>query len=79
MSQDDDLIVFQPATPGGDFQLLSYELIFTANEKKKNVSLVAIYDDPWVEVLEKFSIRVLPVDELLLGSLSTFLIIDNDC
>ena len=60
-----------------DFQLLSKEVTFAVGEMAKSVSLV-VYDDEWVEFKEEFSITLLPEDELLLGSHSTFCIIDND-
>ena len=66
-----------PASPGEDFQLLSEELTFAVGETAKSVSLV-VYDDEWVEFREEFSIRLLPEDALLLGSHSTFCIVDND-
>ena len=46
-------------------------------EMVKSVSLV-IYDDESVEFSEEFSIRLLPEDDLLLGSHSFFCIEDND-
>ena len=60
-----------------DFQLLSEEVTFAAGETAKSISLV-VYDDGWVEFREEFSIRVIPEDTLLLGSHSTFFIVDND-
>ena len=66
-----------PASPGEDIQLLSDELIFAVGETAKSVSLV-VYDDEWVEFSEEFSIRLIPEDALLLGSHSTFCIVDND-
>ena len=71
------LHLIHPAIQGHDFQLLSDEVTFAVGETTKNVSLV-VYDDEWVEFREEFSIRLLPEDELLLGSHSTFGIIDND-
>ena len=65
------------ASPGEDFQLLSEEVTFAVGETTNNVSLV-VYDDEWVEFREKFSIRLLPEDELLQGSQSFFYIEDND-
>lgn len=48
-------------------------------ERIQNVALV-IYDDKWVETREEFSIRLLPDGgDLILGSNSSFSIIDNDC
>ena len=67
-----------PATPGEDFQLLYEEVTFAAGEMAKSVSLV-VYDDEWVEFREEFSIVLLPENELLLGSRSSFFIEDNDC
>ena len=72
------LFLIRPAIPGEDFQLLSKEITFAVGEIAKNVSLV-VYDDEWVEFKEEFSIRLLPEDELLLGSHSSFYITDNDC
>ena len=54
------------------------EVTFAAGETIKSV-LLMVYDDEWVEFREQFSIKLLPEDELLLGSDSTFCIIDNDC
>ena len=71
------LRLIHPASPGEDFQLPSAAMTFAAEETTKNVSLV-IYDDVWVEFKEKFIIRLIPEDELLLGTHSTFYIIDND-
>ena len=71
------LRLIHPASPGEDFQLLSEEVTFVVEETTKNVSLV-VYDDVWVEFKEKFVIRLIPEDVLLLGSHSTFYIIDND-
>ena len=71
------LRLVHPASPEEDFQLLSEEVTFAVGETTKNVSLV-IYDDEWVEFKEEFLIRLVPVDMLLLGSHSTFYILDND-
>ena len=71
------LHLLHPATPGEDFQLLSEEVTFAVGEMVKSVSLI-VNDDEWVEFREEFSIRLLPEDKLLLGSHSTFYIIDND-
>ena len=57
--------------------MLSEEVTFVVGQTTKNVSLV-VYDDEWVEFREEFSIRLLPEDELLLGSQSFFHIEDND-
>ena len=65
------------ATPGEDFQLLTEEVTFATGETVKSVSLV-VYDDEWVEFSEAFSITLLPEDDLLVGSHSTFYIADND-
>ena len=69
--------LIHPAIRGHDFQLLSDEVTFAVGEVAKNVSLV-VYDDEWVEFREEFSIRLIPEDELLLGTHSTFCIVDND-
>ena len=69
---------FHPASPGEDYQLLSDDVTFAVGETVKSVTMV-VYDDEWVEFREEFSIRLIPEDELLLGSHSIFYIIDNDC
>ena len=46
-------------------------------ETVKSVLLV-VYEDEWMEFREEFSIILLPQNDLLLGSHSTFCIIDND-
>ena len=53
-------------------------MTFAVGEMVKSVTMV-VYDDEWVEFREELSIRLVPEDELLLGSHSTFYIIDNDC
>lgn len=70
--------IFCPANPGEDFQLLSDEVTFAVGEMVKTVSLV-VHDDEWVEFGEEFSIRLFSEGDLLLGSHSTFYILDNDC
>ena len=59
-----DITVFNRyiAAPEEDFELLSQDVIFTAEEKIKNVSLI-IYDDQWVEAMEKIFLMLLPEDK----------------
>ena len=72
------MLNFYIATPGTDFHLLQNEVEFAVGERIHSLLLILV-DDELVETREEFSIRLLPDSDLLLGSNSSFTIIDNDC